>query len=55
MRDKRGREILRECLIEAWNIDDELLEEELKNSKPHIFSKEFEAKMEELLRVKNDE
>lgn len=44
-------EKLKSCLIEAMKLDNARLEEEIKHCEPHIFSEEFEQRMEELLTV----
>lgn len=45
--DKR----FRQSLIEAMELDDVQLEEELKDLPPHQFSEEFERNMDELLKI----
>jgi uncharacterized membrane protein len=46
---KAADEKFKQALRAAMQMDEEKLEEELKNMPPHQFSPEFEAKMEELL------
>lgn len=45
---------LREALLEALWREEEQLEEELKEYKPHIFSEEFEEKMRKLLSIEKE-
>ena len=49
---KKSDDILRECLREIMELDMAELEKECKNVPEHIFSKEFEEKMDELLQVR---
>lgn len=42
---KEFDELMRKSLKEAMRIDQEMLEEKLKNTEPHVFSEEFERKM----------
>lgn len=42
---------LKSSLMEAMELDDARLEEEMKNYEPHVFSAEFESRMEELFKV----
>lgn len=42
---KEFDELMRKSLEEAMRIDQERLEEQLKNAEPHVFSEEFERKM----------
>lgn len=46
---KEFDELMRKSLEEAMRIDQERLEEQLKNTEPHVFSEEFERKMEEVI------
>lgn len=48
---KASDEKLRESLREAMRLDQERLEEEMKNCEPHVFSEEFERQMEEMMQV----
>lgn len=43
-----AEEKLRECIIEAMRLEDERVEEEMKKQDNHVFSEQFEQKMEEL-------
>ena len=43
--------ILRECLKKALAIEAVKLEEELRAIEPHEFSREFEQKMEDVMKV----
>lgn len=42
---------LHECIVQMMELEDRILEEEMKHAKPHVFSAEFERKMEEVMRV----
>lgn len=42
-------EKLKKALLEVWEKEDARLEEEMKHCEPHVFSQEFEQKMDELL------
>lgn len=42
---------LHECIVKMMELEDRLLEEEMKHAEPHVFSAEFERKMEEVMRV----
>ncbi len=42
---------LQASLMEAMKLDDARLEEEMKNSEPHVFSESFEKRMEELIQA----
>lgn len=44
-------EKLKSCLMEAMELDDARLEEEMKHCEPHVFSYAFEEKMQELMKV----
>ena len=46
---KEFDELMRKSLEEAMRIDQEMLEEQLKDTEPHVFSEEFERKMEEVI------
>ena len=48
-------EKLRLSVLEAMELDDARLKEEMEKAGPHVFSEEFERKMEELMRVKEPE
>ena len=48
-------EKLRLSVLEAMELDDSRLKEEMEKAGPHVFSAEFERKMEELMRVKEPE
>ena len=42
-------EKLKKALLEVWEKEDARLEEEIKQCEPHVFSREFEQKMNQLL------
>lgn len=44
-------EVLHNATVLCFEKEERALEEEMKNSKPHVFSEEFERKMEEVMRV----
>ena len=48
---KQEDEKLRVCLRKAMEMDDIRLDEEMKNSEPHEFSREFEEKMEKVRKI----
>lgn len=48
-------EAIRESIIRIMDREDEFLEEEIKRNGEHVFSEEFERKMEEIMRVKTPE
>ena len=48
-------EKLKEALLEAMRLDNEWLEKQIENCEPHVFSEEFERKMQALLVVKGKE
>lgn len=48
MNMKACDEKLRAALMEAWELENARLEEEMKKCEPHVFSDEFERKMDEL-------
>ena len=39
---------LRDSILRVMNEEDAAIEEEMKQSEPHVFSESFEKKMEEL-------
>ena len=45
--DKR----LHDCVVQMMDLEEKLLMEEMKHVQPHVFSKEFEQKMQEVMRV----
>lgn len=51
MNMKACDEKLRAALMEAWELENARLEEEMKECEPHVFSDEFERKMDELFEV----
>lgn len=50
MRYKKNRanEKMRESILEAMRLEDERVEEEMKKHEKHVFSEQFEQKMEEI-------
>ena len=48
---KISDERLHDCMLEMMELEDRLLEEEMKHAQPHVFSEKFEKKMEEVMRV----
>lgn len=44
-------EILHNAVVSWFEEEERRLEEEMKNAEPHVFSEEFERKMEEIMRV----
>ena len=48
---KISDERLHDCMLEMMELEDMLLEEEMKHAQPHVFSEKFEKKMEEVMRV----
>lgn len=44
-------EKLKKALLEVWEKEDARLEEEMIHCEPHVFSREFEQKMDELLKA----
>lgn len=52
---KKGNEKLKECLKRWARCEDAALEEEMKNSEPHVFSEDFKAKMAKMMTVRTKE
>lgn len=44
---------LRDSILRVMNEEDAAIEEEMKQSEPHVFSESFEKKMEELMKVQS--
>ena len=42
---------LHDCVVKMMDLEEKLLMEEMKDAQPHVFSKEFERKMQEVMRV----
>ena len=47
------RDKLKSCITEVMDDLDDELEEEMENLEPHVFSEEFEKKMEDLIQTQN--
>ena len=48
---KISDERLHDCMLAMMELEDRLIEEEMKHAQPHVFSEVFEAKMQEVMRV----
>lgn len=48
---KTSNDRLHDCVVQMMELEDMLLMEEMKHAQPHVFSKEFERKMQEVMRV----
>ena len=48
---KTSNDRLHDCVVQMMELEDMLLMEEMKHAQPHVFSKEFEQKMQEVMRV----
>ena len=44
---------LRDSILRVMNEEDAAIDEEMKQSEPHVFSESFEKKMEELMKVQS--
>ena len=42
---------LHDCVVKMMDLEEKLLMEEMKDAQPHVFSNEFERKMQEVMRV----
>lgn len=42
---------LHDCVVQMMELEEKLLAEEMKDAQPHVFSNEFEQKMQEVMRV----
>ena len=42
---------LHDCVVQMMELEEKLLTEEMKDAQPHVFSREFEQKMQEVMRV----
>lgn len=42
---------LHDCVVQMMELEEKLLAEEMKDAQPHVFSREFEQKMQEVMRV----
>ena len=49
--EKTSDKRLHDCVVQMMELEDALLVEEMKHAQPHVFSKEFELKMKEVMRV----
>ena len=48
---KTSNDRLHDCVVQMMELEDMLLMEEMKHAQPHVFPKEFEQKMQEVMRV----
>lgn len=48
---KLSNKRLHGCVVKMMELEEQLLKEEMKHAQPHVFSREFEQKMKEVMRV----